>query len=78
MIERVLGVYRKVIDKGDMLLYTAARQYIMGNPMSIVCNKYEVNDQDVRAFAEELLEMEKAFTLFDRLELAAALRKHND
>lgn len=78
MIEKVLGVYRRIVDKQDMLLYTAARQYIMGSPLCIACDKYGVSEDEVKAFADELLEMERTFTLFDRMELASALRKHND
>lgn len=72
-IERVLA---KIVDKGDMVLYTAAREYNCGNPLTIVCNRHEVEAQAVKNLAAELLEMERCFTLFDRLELAAALRKH--
>lgn len=72
-IERVLA---KIVDKADMLLYTAAREYNCGNPLSIVCARHAVERQSVKELAAELLEMERCFTLFDRLELAATLRKH--
>lgn len=72
-IEKVLA---KIVDKGDMLLYTAAREYNCGNPLAIVCNRHEVEPQAVKNLAAELLEMERCFTMFDRLELAATLRKH--
>lgn len=72
-IERVLA---RIVDKGDLLLYTAAREYNCGNPLTIVCNRHDVEAQAVKNLAAELLEMERCFTLFDRLELAATLRKH--